>query len=177
MTLTLVAAVGANGVIGRDGDLPWPRTGDLAHFKALTMGHVLVMGRATYDSIGRPLPGRTTVVLTRQPDWSVPGVLVARDLVSAVRLAHSIDSDVFIVGGASVYADAMPVADRLVLTHVEQSPPGDTYFPAVDWDDWHEVERVRYTGFSIATYDRRHNHRRASDRTASDRTAGDRTSR
>jgi len=78
MTLTLVAAVGANGVIGRDGDLPWPRTGDLAHFKALTMGHVLLMGRATYESIGRPLPGRTTVVLTRQPDWTAPGVHVGR---------------------------------------------------------------------------------------------------
>ena len=155
MTLTLVAAVGANGVIGRDGDLPWPRTGDLAHFKALTMGHVLLMGRATYESIGWPLPGRTTVVLTRQPTWSAPGVLVAHDVEGAVRLAHSHGEEVFVVGGAQVYAGTLAVADRLVITRVEQSPPGDTYFPDVDWSAWREVARVRYEGFSIATYDRR----------------------
>lgn len=154
MTLTLVAAVGANGVIGRDGGLPWPRTGDLAHFKALTMGHVLLMGRATYDSIGRPLPGRTTVVLTRQPDWAVPGVHVADDLSEAVELASSLGAEVFVVGGASVYAGTLPLADRLVITHVEQSPEGDTYFPGVEWDAWMEVARSAYDGFSIATYDR-----------------------
>jgi dihydrofolate reductase len=156
MTLTLVAAVGANGVIGRDGDLPWPRTGDLAHFKALTMGHVLLMGRATYESIGRPLPGRTTVVLTRQPDWTPPGVHVAHDVDGAVRLADSLGEQVFVVGGAQVYADTLAVADRLVITHVEQSPAGDTYFPDVDWSAWREVGRSAYAGFSIVTYERAH---------------------
>jgi len=154
MTLTLVAAVGANGVIGRDGDLPWPRTGDLSHFKALTMGHVLLMGRATYDSIGRPLPGRTTVVVTRRPDWSTDGVHVAHDLTTAVELAHTFGDEVFVVGGAQVYAGTLPLADRLVITHVEQSPPGDTFFPDVDWSAWREVARQHYDGFSIATYDR-----------------------
>ena len=154
MTLALVAAVGANGVIGRDGGLPWPRTGDLAQFKALTLGHVLLMGRATYDSIGRPLPGRRTVVLTRQPDWAVPGVHVAPDVGRAVDLASSLGDQVFVVGGAAVYAGTEPLADRLVITHVEQSPDGDTYFPDVDWRQWREVARVPYDGFSIATYER-----------------------
>jgi dihydrofolate reductase len=154
MTLTLVAAVGTNGVIGRDGDLPWARTGDLTHFKALTLGHVLLMGRATYDSIGRPLPGRQTVVLTRQTDWAVPGVHVAHDVGRAVELASGLGEQVFVIGGAAVYAGTEPLADRLVITHVQQSPDGDTHFPDVDWRQWREVERVPYDGFSIATYER-----------------------
>jgi dihydrofolate reductase len=154
MTLTLVAAVGSNGVIGRDGDLPWARTGDLAHFKALTLGHVLLMGRATYDSIGRPLPGRQTVVLTRQQDWAVPGVHVAHDVRQAVDVAAGLGEQVFVVGGAAVYAGTVLLADRLVITHVDQSPEGDTYFPDVDWSAWREVERIPYDGYSIATYDR-----------------------
>ena len=154
MRLTLVAAIGANGVIGRDGDLPWRRTGDLAHFKALTLGHVLLMGRATYDSIGRPLPGRQTVVLTRQPGWAAPGVHVAHDVRQAVDVAAGLGEQVFVVGGAAVYAGTEPLADRLVITHVEQSPDGDTYFPDVDWSEWLEVARVPYDGYSIAIYDR-----------------------
>lgn len=154
MTITLVAAVGANGVIGVDGKLPWRLPGDLAAFKALTLGSVLVMGRATYESIGRPLPGRTTVVLTRQPDWSAPGVVVAHDLDGALRLAGGRGEQVFVVGGAQVYAQALSVADRLVLTHVESSPAGDTYFPDVDWAAWREESRLPYAGFSIVTYAR-----------------------
>ncbi|MGH3423583.1 MAG: dihydrofolate reductase [Nocardioidaceae bacterium] len=155
MTVALVVAVGTNGVIGRDGGLPWERTGDLAHFKALTTGHVLVMGRRTYESIGRPLPGRTTVVVTRQPDWPAPdGVIVCADVDAALDRAAGIDPEVFVVGGAQVYAAALPRADRLVVTHVEQAPDGDTYFPDVDRARWAETAREAYDGFSIATYDR-----------------------
>lgn len=154
MTLTLVAAVGANGVIGVDGRLPWRLPEDLAVFKALTLGGVLLMGRATYESIGRPLPGRTTVVLTRQQDWSAPGVRVAHDLDSALRLAGDLGDQVFVVGGAQVYADTLGFADRLVITSVDASPEGDTYFPSVDWSEWQEVGRHPYDGFSIVTYDR-----------------------
>jgi dihydrofolate reductase len=93
MPVTLVAAVADNGVIGADGDIPWRLPADFAHFKALTLGHVLVMGRATYESIGRPLPGRTTIVLTRDPAWSAEGVLVAADLGTALRLAEDLDSE------------------------------------------------------------------------------------
>ena len=155
MTLTLVAALGRNGVIGRDGGLPWERTGDLAHFKSLTMGHVLVMGRRTYESIGRPLPGRTSVVVTRQAGWSAPtGVVVCHDLSSALARAAEIDREMFVVGGAEVFAATLSYADRLVLTHVAQAPSGDTWFPDVEWAAWREVSRQRYDGFDIATYDR-----------------------
>lgn len=154
MTVTLVAAVGRNQVIGRAGGLPWERTGDLAHFKTLTMGHVLVMGRRTYESIGRPLPGRTSVVVTRQPDWSAgDGVVVCPDVESALARAAQLDPEVFVIGGAEVFAATMPVADRLVLTHVAQAPEGDTWFPEVDWSRWREVSRQSYDGFDIAAYD------------------------
>lgn len=139
--VTLVAAVADNGVIGADGDIPWRIPADFAHFKALTLGHVLVMGRATYESIGRPLPGRTTVVLTRDPAWSADGVLVAPDLATALRLAADTDEEVFVVGGASVYAEALAVADAQVLTEVHLSPAGDTRYPAFDDQDWVEQHR------------------------------------
>lgn len=139
--LTLVAAVADNGVIGADGSIPWRIPADFAHFKALTLGHVLVMGRATYESIGRPLPGRTTIVLTRDPSWSAEGVVVATTLDSALELAAGIDDEVFVVGGASVYAEALPVADAQVLTEVHLSPQGDTYYPDFDRVAWIEERR------------------------------------
>jgi len=153
MTVSLVVAVGTNGVIGRDGVLPWARTGDLAHFKSLTMGHALVMGRRTYDSIGRPLQGRTSVVLTRQEGWAAPaGVIVCHDLHTALRQAMVVDPEVFVVGGAQVFAETLPLADRLVVTHVDQAPDGDTYLPDVDWTCWQEASREQHEGFAIATY-------------------------
>ena len=154
MRIALVAAVGANGVIGVDGGLPWRLPEDQAAFKALTLGSVLLMGRATYESIGRPLPGRSTVVLTRQPDWSAPGVDVAHDLDTALELAGRRGDEVFVVGGAQVYADTLPLADRLVITHVESAPEGDTHFPDVEWSAWSETSRVSYVGFAIVTYER-----------------------
>lgn len=154
MTISVVAAVARNGVIGRDGDMPWHLPDDLRHFKALTLGGTLVMGRKTYDSIGRPLPGRTTVVVTRQPDWSVPGVTTAHSLEDA--LAAAPDGDTFVVGGGEIYAMALPLADRLVITEVDQSPEGDAHFPAVDWSHWRETARERHDGFSFVTYERAH---------------------
>ncbi len=139
--VSLVAAVAENGVIGADGDIPWRIPEDFAHFKALTLGHVLVMGRATYESIGRPLPGRTTIVLTRDPTWSAGGVLVAADLATALHLAEGIDDDVFVVGGASVYAEALAVADAQVLTEVHLAPEGDTRYPEFDQLTWVEARR------------------------------------
>ena len=140
-TVTLVAAVADNGVIGNDGDIPWRIPEDFAHFKALTMGHVLVMGRATYESIGRPLPGRTTIVLTRDPAWTAEGVLVARSLDAALELASRIDPEVFVVGGAAVYAQALDRADAQVLTEVHLSPDGDTHYPEFDRTQWSEIRR------------------------------------
>lgn len=154
MPLTLVAAVGANGVIGRGGELPWEPTGDLGHFKELTMGGVLVMGRRTYDSIGRPLPGRQSVVVTRNRAWSPADVHVAHDIDSALGIAADLGPEVFVVGGGQVYVETLPFADRLVITEVQQSPPGDTYFPDIDWTMWSQTSRTEHDGYAIATYER-----------------------
>jgi dihydrofolate reductase len=150
MTIILIAAVGANGVIGRDNDLPWRIREDLQHFKQLTLGHTLVMGRKTYDSIGRPLPGRRTVVVTRQPDWSADGV----EVVHTVEEALKQDGDIYVAGGGEIYRQALPYADRLELTEVDQSPDGDVTFPAFDRTEWRETARTPMDGFTFITYDR-----------------------
>jgi dihydrofolate reductase len=149
MTLILIAAVGRNGVIGRDNDLPWRIREDLQRFKRLTLGHTLVMGRKTYDSIGRPLPGRTTIVVTRQPGWSAAGVQVANSLDEALKLADGID--VYVAGGGEIYRLALPLADRLELTEVDQSPDGDVTFPLFDEQDWSESAREEHDGFTFVT--------------------------
>ena len=154
--ISLVAAIADNGVIGRDGDLPWRLPEDLRLFKQRTMGGALVMGRRTYDSIGRPLPGRTTVVVTRSGEWSADGVLVAASVPEALATAGS-HGEVFVVGGASVYAATLPVADLLVISRVHGSPAGDTYWPGTaaggplpDADpSWREVSRTAYDGFDL----------------------------
>lgn len=143
----LIAAVARNGVIGHRGGIPWHLPEDFAHFKATTLGHTLVMGRATYDSIGRPLPGRTTIVLTRDPAWNADGVIVAHDLDSALSLAEDLPGDVYIAGGAGVYAAAMQRADEQVLTEVHQAPEGDTFYPDFDPEVWVEKRREFRDGF------------------------------
>ena len=157
MTVTLVVAIGANGVIGVDGGLPWRLPEDLASFKALTMGHPMVMGRRTFESIGRALPGRTTIVVTRDPDWSADGVDVAPTLEAALERAGELDDEVFLVGGAKVYAQALKagLVDLMCVTRVAASPEGDTRFPSIDWMQWREVGRVPHGGepsFDIVTY-------------------------
>ncbi len=153
MSVTLVAAVARNGVIGNDNDLVWRDRDDLLRFKRLTLGHVLVMGRRTYDSIGRPLPGRTTIVVTRDPGWSVDGVLVAHSFDDALKLAG--DQDVYVAGGGEIYALALPVADELVLTEIDADLDGDVTFPPVDWSQWRELAREPRDGYAWVTYERR----------------------
>ncbi len=143
MTVILIAAVARNGVIGNAGTIPWRVPGEQAFFKETTLGHTLVMGRATYESIGRPLPGRTTIVLTRSPDWRADGVLVAHDLEQALALAAGLSGDVMVVGGAQVYAAALPVADEQVLTEVRLRPDGDVTYPHFDRSAWVESRRER----------------------------------
>ena len=145
--VVLVAAVADNGVIGADGAIPWHLPEDFAHFKTTTMGHALVMGRATYESIGRPLPGRTTIVLTRDPAWSAAGVQVAASLEEALVQARELDGDVMVVGGSAVYEAALPLADAQVLTEVHQSPEGDTCYPDFDRADWREERREAFEGY------------------------------
>ena len=137
--VALIAAVAANGVIGRGNRLPWRLPADLRRFKELTLGHALVMGRRTYESIGRPLPGRVTVVLTRDPAFAPPGVAVARNLDEALAAAAAAcpgSGEVFVAGGAEVYAQALPRAGRLYLTRVEAEVEGDTRFPDFDPALW-----------------------------------------
>src|SRR3954452_22634299 len=129
MRVSLIAAVAENGVIGRDGGLPWHLSDDLRRFKRLTMGHTMVMGRRTWESIGRPLPGRRTVVVTRQSAYTVDAddVQVAHSLAAAVECAASSgDDEAFIIGGAELYRDAIAAADRLYITRVHASVDGDT---------------------------------------------------
>ena len=153
-TITIVVAVAANGVIGREGGMPWRLPGEQARVKKLTMGHALVMGRRTFDSIGRALPGRTTVVVTRQPDWQAEGALVAGSVDAALEIAARHDREVFVFGGAEIYAAAIPRAHRMVVTWVDQEPAGDTTFPEVDWDQWREVGRESGEGYSVVDYER-----------------------
>jgi dihydrofolate reductase len=144
----IIAAVAANNVIGRGNALPWRIPEDLARFKALTLGSTLVMGRKTFESIGRPLPGRTTLVLTRRADFAAPGVLVAHspeEAVSSVRGPHA-----FVAGGAGVYELFLPLATKLFLTRVHAEYAGDTFFPRFDAEDWELASAERGTSSGVA---------------------------
>lgn len=153
--LTLVAAYADNRVIGDHGRIPWHLSEDFAHFKATTMGGTLVMGRATYDSIGRPLPGRTTIVVTRNPDWSAEGVLVAHSLDEALALAAEQAGETYIVGGGEIYEQALPLATHQVLTEVHLAPEGDARYPEFDPDEWVETRREPRDGFTWVWWERR----------------------
>ncbi len=155
--VVLVAAVAENGVIGRDGAIPWRLPEDFAHFKATTLGHTLVMGRTTHQGIGKPLPGRTTIVLTSDDALRADGVLVARTFEDAMALADDgLPGDLMVGGGAGVYAAALPHADEQVLSEVHQRPDGDTHYPPFDRVEWDEVARDPREGFEIVRLVRRH---------------------
>jgi dihydrofolate reductase len=141
--VVLVAAHARNRVIGDGGAIPWHLPHDFAHFKRETLGHTLLMGRRTWDSIGRPLPGRATIVLTRDEsfDPGFEGVLVAHSLEEAFGLASGLPGDVMVAGGGEIYALALPFATHQVLTEVDLSPPGDAYYPELAADEWVEVRR------------------------------------
>lgn len=149
MSIHLIAAVAKNGVIGKDGQIPWYIPEELQHFKELTTGHTVIMGRRTYESIGRPLPNRQNIVVTSTLD-NIPGCQIARSLSEALALAEQ--EEIFIIGGAMLYAEALPMADQLDITIVEAAPEGDTFFPAVDWNRYVEVEREAHDGYTCVTY-------------------------
>ncbi|WP_299057253.1 dihydrofolate reductase [uncultured Nocardioides sp.] len=149
--VVLIAAVARNGVIGADGDIPWRVPADFAHFKATTTGHTLLMGRATYDSIGRPLPGRTTIVLTRDAGWRADGVLVAHTLDEALAQVPS-GTDLYVAGGAAVYAAVLGrdgLTDEQLISEIDLEPDGDVRFPAYDAAAWVEVSREAREGFTL----------------------------
>jgi len=136
----LVAAVAANGVIGSEGRLPWHLPEDLKHFKRLTLGHPVVMGRKTWESLGKALPGRENIVVTRSPGYEAADAHVAASLEAALALCAG-ESVVFVIGGAELYAAALPLADGLVLTEIHRDYPGDVRFPAFDRAAWRETQR------------------------------------
>jgi dihydrofolate reductase len=140
MRLSLIAAVGKNGVIGAGGKLPWKLPADLVHFKQVTMGHPIIMGRKTFESIGRALPGRVNIVVTRQRDYAAPGCVIAASLDEAFERAKEAD-EVFIIGGAELFRAALPRAEKLYLTRIDRDFEGDTFFPKLDPALWREVSR------------------------------------
>ncbi|HET7798168.1 MAG TPA: dihydrofolate reductase [Nevskia sp.] len=140
MNFSIIVAMAKNRTIGVNNTLPWRCPEDLKHFKALTMGHHMIMGRKTFDSIGKPLPGRTTVVVTRDMNLKIDGCVMAHSLKDAIDACAN-DSEVFIVGGAEIYAQSLELADTLYITEVQQDVGGDAHFPEFDRDSWQEVAR------------------------------------
>ena len=159
--LSIIVALTENNVIGRDGDMPWKLSADLRRYKKITMGHHMVMGRKTFDSIGRVLPGRTSVVISRTATYEDPRIRVARSFDEALEIAAN-DDEIFIVGGGEIFSLALPRVDRLYLTRVHCSLDGDTFFPEVDWEDWKMIDNQRHQAdeknnydYSFQTLDRR----------------------
>ncbi|WP_444928765.1 dihydrofolate reductase [Microbulbifer sp. SSSA002] len=165
VSIALIAAVARNGAIGKDNELPWRISGDLQFFKRTTMGKPVVMGRKTFESIGRPLPGRVNIVITRNPDWLADGVEVVQSLDQALSLAQNCAKDsgaseVMVIGGAQIYRQALPLATRLYVTEVDADVDGDAFFPDID-DSWVESVRECYRAsdrneynYSLVQYDR-----------------------
>ncbi|WP_141013115.1 dihydrofolate reductase [Nocardioides sambongensis] len=158
--VTMVAARAENGVIGAGGGIPWHIPEDFQHFKDTTLGHVLILGRTTHEGIGRPLPGRQTIVLTRDRDWSADGVRVAADVPAALALADELlsaapaDRQVMVGGGAHVYETAMPYADEQIISEIPLTPDGDTHYPAFSAKRWREVRRDRRDRFTVVWWER-----------------------
>ena len=161
MIVSIIAAMDRNRLIGNNNQLPWRLPADLAHFKRVTMGKPIIMGRKTYESIGRPLPGRTNIVLTRSADFHAEGVVVANTLQQALDYA-AIENEVMIIGGSAIYELALPRADRLYLTYVENSFEGDAWFPEVDLEQWnviaseeHRADEKNSSDYRFVTYARK----------------------
>ena len=158
--LSIIVAMARNRVIGAAGAIPWHLPNELKLFKSVTMGHHIIMGRKTYESIGRLLPGRTTVIVTRQPDYHVPGALSAHSLDAAIAACRG-DDNIFVIGGGELYRAALPLADRIYLTTVDAEPAGDTFMPELDPAEWRVStsetfsadDRHRYS-YRFAVYDR-----------------------
>jgi dihydrofolate reductase len=151
LRLTIVAAIAGNGVIGRAGSLPWHLPDDLRHFKALTLGRPILMGRRTFESIGRPLAGRRNLVLTRSAQPLPPGTEAFNSLPSALQ-ACALEPEVCVIGGVEVFRAALPLTDRLELTLVRATPEGDVFFPELELSRWREVARIEHAA------DERHAH-------------------
>jgi dihydrofolate reductase len=154
--LAMVVAVGDNGAIGKDGQVPWRVPEDLKHFKNVTMGHAIIMGRKTWDEVGRPLPGRRNLVVTRQADLALEGAEVFHSLEEAIAAARTTDDEPHVIGGSTIYEAAMPLATRIHLTEIHRNVEADTFFPPFDRSAWREVERrpAQTEGVEFVTLER-----------------------
>ncbi|KRC72906.1 dihydrofolate reductase [Achromobacter sp. Root83] len=157
-SLTLIVAYSTNRAIGRDNALPWKLPGDLAHFKRSTLGHPIIMGRKTWDSLGRPLPGRSNIVISRNAAFNAPGAILAPTLEAAVAACGDID-EAFVIGGAQIYAQALPLARRVLATEVHAEVEGDAFFPLLPSFQWKETARAPQAaengyGYDFVTYER-----------------------
>lgn len=150
--ITIIVAIGNNYVIGKDGWMPWNLPEDLRHFKEKTLNHTVVMGRKTFEAIGRPLPKRRNIVVTRDPRWHVEGVEVVADFESFLQTIQKSDEEIFIAGGAQIYQAALPFADKMIISHIDEEIDGDTFFPKWDRAKYDLTDTVEYTGFSVKTY-------------------------
>ncbi len=158
MKIVLIAAFAQNRVVGINNTLPWHLPEDLKYFKRTTTGKAIIMGRKTYDSIGRPLPNRTNIVISRNSELKIEGVKVVDSLQAAIDLAKEVNfingvEEVMVIGGASIYEEALPQADRLYITHVHAEVAGDAYFPEVDFSQWQEISRDDYAASESNPYD------------------------
>jgi dihydrofolate reductase len=160
MNLSIIVALSENNVVGANNQLPWHLSADLKRLKALTMGHHLIMGRKTYESIGRPLPGRKNVIITRNKNYKAEGCIVVTSLKEGLEVAKK-DSEAFIFGGGEVFKEALPRVTKIYMTRIHQSFNGDTYFPHLDRREWHEVSRedhqpdeVNKYSYSFITYEK-----------------------
>lgn len=141
--LSIIVAISANNAIGKDNQLLWHLPADLKHFKEITTGHTIIMGRKTYDSIGKPLPNRRSIVITRNPDLKIEGVEVVTSLKAAIELCKS-DDEAFIIGGAEIYQQALPFTTHIYLTRVHQSYEADAFFPELDQTTWNEINSASH---------------------------------
>lgn len=141
--ISIIVAIAKNGVIGDKNTLLWHLREDMIHFRTITSGHPVVMGRKTYDSIGRPLPKRTNVVITRDTELQIEGCTMAHSLTEAVEMFDS-SEEVFIIGGAQIYNQAMPIADRLYLTIIDKEYEGDSSFPEIDYNSWRQISCEKF---------------------------------
>jgi dihydrofolate reductase len=152
MEVIIIAAISENNVIGKEGKLPWHIPEDLKRFKHLTMDHPIVMGRRTFESIGQPLPGRKNIVITHNRNYTAEGVLVVHSFEEVLK--HNFPK-IFVIGGFSLFKEALQFADRLELTRVHRKVEGDVFFPEVDWGEWEELERHDKREYSFITYARK----------------------
>lgn len=156
MRISFIAAMAKNRAIGKENALPWHLPEDLKHFRNLTMGHFILMGRKTFESIGKPLPGRRSIVISRNPELAFPGVEVAASIEGAISLCNH-EEEIFFIGGAELYRQAFPFAQRLYLTEIQQDFEGDAFFPEIDPRQWCEISREVHQGdfeYHFVVYER-----------------------